>query len=144
MSVGRHKVVGQISLELIIISDTLHAPDDQSLPKDVILQRHGDEGRKYLRPGVEILHNLSRGESILEALVLLGYLNFSLGRFSAQLSTKENSCACLFSGFGFKRMGNPIVLYLSTMICMRQVVRGLNPRDVPEMIEPATRPLSQG
>lgn len=39
-SIGCPKIISQISLELVIISDALHAPDDQLLTKNVIRQRH--------------------------------------------------------------------------------------------------------
>lgn len=112
VSVGRLKVISQIFLEVVIISDALHAPDDQSLTKNVIRWTYEDEGRKYLRPGVEILHDLSHGDPTFEAFILLGCPNFGLGRFSTQLPAEENSRACLFSGIGFKRMVSPIILNL--------------------------------
>lgn len=100
-------------LELVVIPDALHAPDDQLLAQKVIPQGYGDEGRKYLCPGVEVLHELGRGDPAFESFALHGYPDFSLGWFSAKIPTEENSCARLFSSPGFERMVHPIFLYLS-------------------------------
>ena len=36
LSVGRHQVLGQMPLKIIVISDALHAPNDQLLIKNII------------------------------------------------------------------------------------------------------------
>ena len=36
LSVGRHQVLGQMPLKLVVISDALHAPNDQLLIKNII------------------------------------------------------------------------------------------------------------
>jgi len=103
-------------LEIVVISDALHAPDNQLLTPNVIHQRHGDAGRNHLRPGVEVLHYLSRGDLIFETFVPLDCRDFSPSRFSAPIPTEENSCARLFPSIGFKRMVHPIILHLPAKI----------------------------
>jgi len=115
-SVGRGQIISQMLLEPVVVSDALHAPDDQLLTKNVIHQRSEGGRRIYLSPGIEILHDLTRGDPTFEAFVLLGYRNLSSGWFSAQFPTEKNSCACLFPSTSRKRMVNPIILYLHTEI----------------------------
>jgi len=99
-------------LEIVVIFDALHAPDNQLLTPNVIHQGHGNAGRKYLCPGVEVLHDLSRSDPIFETFVPLDCLDFCHSWFSAPVPTKENSCARLFPSTGFKRMVHPIILHL--------------------------------
>jgi len=81
--IGCHEVISQISLELVVISDTLHAPDNQLLIKVSFIRKTGMKERGYLCPGVEILHDLSYGDPTFETFVLLDCSDFSLGWFSA-------------------------------------------------------------
>src|SRR5258708_367201 len=97
--VCRNQVFGQMTLELVAISYAFHAPDNQLLTQSVIhsLETQRGEGKAYLTPGIKVLHDLSRVDPTFDTLVTLGCIDFTPGRFPAQVPTEENSCACLFS-----------------------------------------------
>ena len=112
LSVGRNQVIRQIFLEVVIIINALHAPDHQLLTQDVIHRRNRREGEKYLNSGVEIFHYLSCGDPTFEAVVLLNFVDFGVGWFSAQIPTEEHSGTRLFPGIDLERVVHPIVFYL--------------------------------
>ena len=82
VSIGRRQVISQMPLELVVISNAFHAPDDQLLTKNVIHQKLGDGGRAYLCPGIEVLHDLGWCDPTFETLVFLDLIDFGLARFS--------------------------------------------------------------